>query len=61
VTHEVLADWWEMHDCMCPPAKDCPHTPDMVRAWLCDTCGQPFVPKHWEDRYTTCQQCHYAA
>jgi len=33
----------------------------MVRAWLCDTCGQPFVPKHWEPEYTTCQRCHYAA
>lgn len=54
----VWVDWWSMHQCHgCLRGHD--HVPDLVKAWVCDTCGEPFVPKHWEDRYSTCQSCHY--
>lgn len=33
----------------------------VVKGWLCDRCGEPFQPKAWEARYSTCQRCHYGS
>ena len=54
----VYVDWWDMHTCHgCLRGHE--HEPDLVKAWLCNECGLPYVPKHWDERYTVCQPCHY--
>lgn len=57
----VLVAWNEIHPCQCHKvaANHERHCLEEVKAWICDTCGSPFVPKHWEARYSTCQKCHY--
>jgi len=62
MSREVVVDWWDMHPCPVPEWKcKLDHTPDMVKARLCEVCDKPFVPKHWEDRYNVCQLCHYGS
>jgi hypothetical protein len=63
VFDDELPDWAE---CWVPPRKQ-PPTPVWMKPYeakpspgrYCDTCGDPFIPKHWEPEYTTCLSCHY--
>ena len=58
VRESVRVDWWSLHQCHgC--LRGHTHVPEMVKAWICDTCGLPFVPKHYSPEFSTCQPCHY--
>lgn len=57
----MLVDYSTIYSCRCHQVierHEKYHT-GQLEAWICDTCGKPFVPKHWEERYSTCQGCHY--